>query len=97
MPQGSETSQTTDRALRAAVLALLAERSDGSTICPSEVARARGGDQWRSLMEPVRVAARGLVADGEVEITQGGLVVDPATIKGPVRIRRVTRPDRPAV
>ncbi|MCU1514044.1 MAG: hypothetical protein JWO10_1134, partial [Microbacteriaceae bacterium] len=29
-----------------------------------------------------------LVAEGEVDITQGGAVVDGATAKGPIRIRR---------
>jgi hypothetical protein len=42
-------------------------------------------------MEPARAAARRLVAAGEVEITQGGRVVDPSTCKGPIRIRRVGR------
>jgi hypothetical protein len=40
-------------------------------------------------MEPARRAARRLVAAGEVEIVQGGRVVDPSTAKGPIRIRRV--------
>jgi hypothetical protein len=40
-------------------------------------------------MEPAREAARRLVAEGQVQITQGGSVVDPATAKGPIRIRRV--------
>lgn len=74
--------------LEAAILALLDQRAGGATICPSEVARQRGGDTWRELMEPVREAARRLVAAGEVEITQGGRVVDPSTAKGPIRIRR---------
>jgi hypothetical protein len=39
-------------------------------------------------MEPARRAARRLVADGVVDITQGGNVVDPSTAKGPIRIRR---------
>jgi len=39
-------------------------------------------------MEPARSAARRLVAAEEVEITQQGKVVDPATAKGPIRIRR---------
>ncbi len=29
-----------------------------------------------------------MMARGEVEITQGGSVVDPSTAKGPIRIRR---------
>jgi hypothetical protein len=40
-------------------------------------------------MEPARRAARRLVDAGEVEITQGGSVVDPLTAKGPIRIRKV--------
>ncbi|WP_308126429.1 DUF3253 domain-containing protein [Rhodococcoides corynebacterioides] len=67
---------------------LLDARARDSSICPSDVARAVAPDDWRPLMEPVRRAARRLVARGEVEITQGGSVVDPSTAKGPIRIRR---------
>ena len=67
---------------------LLATRAQDATICPSEAARAVGGDDWRPLMEPARAAAGRLVAAGTVEITQGGQVVDLATAKGPIRIRR---------
>jgi len=77
-----------DRALEQTVLDLLAARAAGATICPSEAARAVGGDSWREQMEPARAAARRLVARGEVEITQGGRVVDPSTAKGPIRVRR---------
>jgi glyoxylase-like metal-dependent hydrolase (beta-lactamase superfamily II) len=75
-------------ALRTSILELLERRADTATICPSDAARAVGGDEWRELMEPAREAARALVAEGVVEITQGGEVVDPATAKGPIRIRR---------
>jgi len=47
-----------------------------------------GGDAWRALLEPALRAARRLVVAGEVEITQGGRVVDPSTAKGPIHIRR---------
>lgn len=81
-----------DRALETAIRDLLADRAGGATICPSEAARAvhEGPDPegWRALMEPARRAARRLVAAGEVEITQGGRVVDPSTAKGPIRVRR---------
>ena len=70
-----------------AIRDLLAQRAEGATICPSEVARREGGDDWRDLMEPVREAAARLVAAGEVEVTQGGKVVDLATATGPVRLR----------
>ena len=78
----------TDLALERAVLELLDARADGATICPSEAARAVGGEDWRALMEPAREAARRLVAGAQVEVTQGGAVVDPATARGPIRIRR---------
>ena len=76
-----------DRRLETAVLELLGRRAPGATICPSEVARQGGGDVWRELMEPVRRAARRLAARKEVEVTQGGRVVDPGTVRGPIRLR----------
>ena len=78
----------TDRALEASIRSLLASRKGGATICPSEAARAVGGEDWRDLMEPARRAARRLVAADEVEVPQGGKVVDPSTAKGPIRVRR---------
>ena len=81
----------TDRRLERAILDLLAARAAAATICPSEAARAVGGDGWRELMEPARQAARRLVAAEAVEITQGGRVVDPSTARGPIRVRRRTR------
>ena len=78
----------TDRALEASIRSLLDSRKGGATICPSEAAREVGGEDWRDLMEPARRAARRLVAAGEVEVTQGGRVVDPSTAKGPIRVRR---------
>lgn len=79
-----------------AVRERLARCPAGATVCPSEVARAvhaaRGGadpEGWSELLEPVRRAARLLVAAGECEITQGGRVVEPSTAKGPIRLRPV--------
>ncbi|MEO8283306.1 MAG: DUF3253 domain-containing protein [Pseudarthrobacter sp.] len=77
-----------DKQLEASILELLAARAATSTICPSDAARAVGDENWRDLMEPARRAARRLVDAGEVQITQGGSVVDPSTAKGPIRIRK---------
>lgn len=71
------------------VLDLLGQRAAGATICPSEVARSAGGADWRPLLEPVRQAARQLAADGVIEVTQRGRVVDPGAATGPVRFRLV--------
>lgn len=38
-------------------------------------------------MEPVRRAARRLCARQQVEITQGGRVVDPTEVRGAIRLR----------
>lgn len=78
----------TDRALEAAIRDLLAQRGAGKTICPSEAARAVAPDSWETLMEKSRSAARRLVAQGEIVITQNGTIVDPSHAKGPIRLRR---------
>lgn len=80
-----------DQRLESTILDLLAQRARTSTICPSDAARAVGGDdeqEWRDLMEPARRAARRLVDRGEVVITQGGKVVDPSRATGAIRIRK---------
>jgi len=79
----------TETALRQAILDLLAVRGAGKSICPSEAARrvvGEGGD-WRALMDAVRAVAATLVAEGVVEVTQKGAVVDIARARGPIRLR----------
>ena len=81
-----------DRRLEAAIVELLESRERAASICPSEAARRVAGDgDWRGLMEAARRAARRLVVAGQVQITQGGRVVDPSTARGPIRIRRAGR------
>jgi hypothetical protein len=77
-----------EQRLRTAILDLTRERGPAKSICPSDAARAVGGDDWRDLMEQARDVARDLARTGDVEITQGGDVVDPdATWRGPIRLR----------
>ncbi|MFD6291256.1 DUF3253 domain-containing protein [Streptomyces sp. NPDC060205] len=88
----TESERRTGRRLERAILDLLERRAPTATICPSDAARAvytGHDDGWRALMEPARRAAGRLVEAGEVEITQGGRVVEPAKARGPIRIRRV--------
>jgi hypothetical protein len=77
----------TDRALESTILELLARRGSGKTICPSDVARLHNPNDWQKLMEPTRAAARRLVAEGRIVITQRGKVVDPEHAKGAIRLR----------
>lgn len=80
-----------DHELETVIVDLLRQRRQGASICPSDAARHLESDEeaWRALMEPARRAARRLVAEGTVEITQRGVVVDPSTARGPIRIRLV--------
>jgi len=67
---------------------LLDTRRPDASICPSEAARAVDPEAWRELMPAARAAAGRLAAAGAVEVTQGGQVVDVASARGPVRVRR---------
>ncbi len=77
-----------DRALERRIVTLLDARAADASICPSEAARAVDPDGWRDLMPAARAAAGRLAAAGDAEVTQGGAVVDVATARGPVRVRR---------
>lgn len=80
-----------DKRLEHEILRLLHERGRDKTICPSEAARAVAATEdrqlWEPLMNPARNAARRLVAQGAVVITQKGVIVDASTAKGPIRLR----------
>jgi hypothetical protein len=82
------TAEPLDARLGAAIIGILAHRA--GSICPSEAARAVGGEQWRELLEPTRQAARDLARAGAVEITQRDVVLDPdGDWRGPIRIRNI--------
>ena len=71
-----------------AILDLLARRDPGKTICPSEAARALGGDGgFRPLMPLVRAAAGALADAGRIEVTQRGRRVQLERARGPIRLR----------
>jgi hypothetical protein len=71
---------------RARILNLLQTRGPDKTICPSEV--LSGEDkQDPVLMERVRATARTLASEDLIEFTQHGKVVDPAAVRGPIRLR----------
>lgn len=68
------------------ILSQLERRGVGKTICPSEVARALSPSDWRGLMESVRSVAFELSEKNGIAILQKGGAVDPATVKGPIRL-----------
>lgn len=76
-----------------AILALLAERAPGATICPSEAARRLAGphDDWRAEMDAIHAAADALAECGAIALSWKGAAL-PFTPtqkrRGPYRIAR---------
>ncbi len=68
-------------------MSLLEARDEGKTICPSDAARALDEENFRDLMPVVRGAAAELVADGKIDVTQSGRIVNIAEVQGPIRLR----------
>ncbi len=85
------TKHSLHERMTATIRALLRHRDPEKTICPSDVARAVGGDSWRSLMEAAREVAAELDDAGVVRVMQRGETVDPRTARGPLRIGRGPR------
>jgi hypothetical protein len=87
----------TDAEIETTILRLCAARTDGGTICPSDVARTLATDEaaWRGMMPRVRQVASKLAAEQRIDVTQRGVVVDVSTARGPVRLRQraTARPD----
>ena len=71
-----------------AILALLAERTAGATICPSEAARRLRGPEgnWRAHMDAVHAATDALVASGVIALSWQGQPMQKR--RGPYRIAR---------
>ena len=72
------------------IFALLDARAPTATICPSDAARALGGDEaaWRALMPEVRQVAADLARTGRLRVTQRGHDVDALNVRGPIRLGR---------
>lgn len=73
--------------VEATILELLQARKPGASICPSEAARAVFGQDWRERMPHVRAVANQMAGQSQIEICQKGVVIDPVTAKGPIRLR----------
>ncbi len=74
---------------RAALLALLAKRHPGATICPSEVARAVAGKgDWRAAMPLVHASVDDLLAQRHVQLSWKGRAMTARS--GPYRVAAAT-------
>ena len=91
-PASPPDARTPDaRIIAATILALAAARGVGASISPSEVAQALAPEDapqdWRPLLGPVRRAAADLAAVGRIDILRKGKPIDPAELRGVVRLR----------
>ena len=79
-----------DERIVAKIFELLDRCAAGSTICPSDAARALEQDarRWRALMPEVRRVAAGLAASGRLRVTAKGEDVDALNARGPIRLGR---------
>ena len=82
------TTSPTDQDLERTLLALLAERGPGKSICPSEVPRNLLGETgpWRSHLKRVRSIAGRLAETGRVVVLRHGKPVTSDGIRGVVRL-----------
>ena len=74
--------------VRAAILELVAARGADKSACPSEVARRLYPEDWRAHMGEVRAAARELLREGRIRVTQGESELRAEDEwRGPIRVR----------
>lgn len=79
-------SQEQPRAIEAEILRLAGVCGPEKSICPSDVARALD-PEWQKLSSAVRRAAIRLAEAGRIDILRKGKRVEPAGVKGVIRLR----------
>ncbi len=94
MPHQPVADAPDDALIRDTILRLTAERGPAKSICPSEAARALSPGlspdlfpDWQALLPAVRRAAGMLAAAGRLDILRKGKPVDPAQMRGVIRLR----------
>lgn len=62
----------------------------GKSIEPADVAKVLQPDRWQRQLARVKTVAIGLMRQGRLTITKKGKPVDPASVKGVIRLRLPT-------
>jgi hypothetical protein len=83
----SHASTPNAQQIEATILALAGARGATASISPNEVAQALDAEHWRPLLGAVRRAAAGLAAAGRIDILRKGKRIDPAELRGVIRLR----------
>jgi hypothetical protein len=69
-----------------AILAAIAARGDGKTICPTDAARVLDPENWRARLHQIRAAGVHLARTGAISIYRKGKPVSPDGFKGVYRL-----------
>lgn len=85
-PDFFKSEQVNNSKIENTIFSLLDERAEGSSICPSEVARKLSSESWRDLMPRVHQVALKLSDEEKITITQRHRKADLRKVKGPYRI-----------
>ena len=68
-----------------------------ASIEPAEVAKSLQPEQWQRVLPKVKTAALGMMRQGTLIITKKGKAIDPAKMKGVIRLRLPTSDERAAM
>ena len=68
----------------------------GKSIEPAEVAKELQPEQWQRMLPKVKGVALGLMRQGRLTITKKGKPIDPAQMKGVIRLRLPTEAEAAA-
>lgn len=73
--------------IEAAIFEKLSGLAPGKSIEPADVAKDLQPEQWQRMLPRVKTVAIGLMRQGRLTITKKGKPVDPASVKGVIRLR----------
>jgi len=82
--------------IEAAIFEKLAKLGSGKSIEPAEVAKELQPEQWQRMLPKVKATALGLMRQGRLTITKKGKPIDPAHMKGVIRLRLPTEAEAAA-
>ena len=82
--------------IETAILEKLAKLGPGKSIEPAEVAKDLQPEQWQRMLPKVKATALGMMRQGRLTITKKGKPIDPAAMKGVIRLRLPTEAEAEA-
>ena len=82
--------------IEAAITDKLAKLAPGKSIEPAEVAKELQPEQWQRMLPKVKAVALGMMRQGRLTITKKGKPIDPAAMKGVIRLRLPTEAEAEA-